>query len=211
MKTQKYGKLTAGIVFAWFALALTASASHLFRANPNAPPLALGVGALIPLVLFVLWFAISNGFRQFVLSLNPSAVTNVHSWRVVGFVFLVLYSYGILPGIFALPAGWGDIAIGATAPLVALKLANPEHRKSFMLWQILGISDLVMAMILAATASLIDPHGVPTNAMTVLPLSLIPTFGVPLLLCLHIVCIAQATRWKEPQQLQASEPLPARA
>ena len=31
--------------------------------------------------------------------------------------------------------------------------------------------------------------------MTVLPLSLIPTFAVPLLLILHVICIAQARQW----------------
>ena len=29
-----------------------------------------------------------------------------------------MYTYGVLPGIFAWPAGLGDMAIGATAPLV---------------------------------------------------------------------------------------------
>jgi hypothetical protein len=33
--------------------------------------------------------------------------------------------------------------------------------------------------------------------MTVLPLSLIPTFAVPLLFILHVICIAQARRWSE--------------
>jgi hypothetical protein len=31
--------------------------------------------------------------------------------------------------------------------------------------------------------------------MRVLPLNLIPTFVVPLLLILHLICIAQARRW----------------
>jgi hypothetical protein len=31
--------------------------------------------------------------------------------------------------------------------------------------------------------------------MTVLPMSYIPTFAVPLFLILHIICIAQARRW----------------
>jgi hypothetical protein len=35
--------------------------------------------------------------------------------------------------------------------------------------------------------------------MTVLPLSLIPTFAVPLLFILHFICIAQALRWPTPQ------------
>lgn len=32
--------------------------------------------------------------------------------------------------------------------------------------------------------------------MTVLPLSLIPTFAVPLLLILHVIAMAQAARWQ---------------
>ena len=33
-------------------------------------------------------------------------------------------------------------------------------------------------------------------AMTVLPLSLIPTFLVPLFFILHLICIAQARAWR---------------
>jgi hypothetical protein len=48
---------------------------------------------------------------------------------------------------------------------------------------------------LGALAGVIDPHGIPTGAMTVLPMSYIPTFAVPVLFILHIICIAQARRW----------------
>ena len=77
----------------------------------------------------------------------------------------------------------------------ALRLANPAHRKGFILWQVLGITDLVNALAMGTLAGVIDPHGVPTGAMTVLPMSYIPTFAVPLFLILHIICIAQARRW----------------
>ena len=43
-------------------------------------------------------------------------------------MFVVLYGFGILPGVFALPAGLGDMAIGATAPFIAWKLADAAHR-----------------------------------------------------------------------------------
>jgi hypothetical protein len=48
---------------------------------------------------------------------------------------------------------------------------------------------------LGTLAGLFNPHGIANSAMTVLPLSLIPTFAVPLLLTLHVICIAQARRW----------------
>jgi hypothetical protein len=197
MTNAKYGKLAAQLIGAWFILALSLSALHVFSTDPSQPPLAFGLAVLLPLVVFATWYGSSESFRQFVLSLNPRTLTLIQSWRVVGYTFLVLYAYGILPGIFALPAGWGDIAIGATAPLVALRLATSGHRRSFLLWQALGILDLVMAVTLGTTSRLLSPQATPISAMTVLPLSLIPTFGVPLFIILHVICIAQARRWPE--------------
>jgi len=203
----KYAKLTSRLIFVWFLITLTASALHIFSTAPDQPPIALGLAVLIPIGIFVIWSASSQPFRQFLLSLNSRTLTFVQAWRIAGFVFLVLYAYNILPGQLALPAGWGDIVIGATAPLVALKLANPNHRKSFIFWQLLGIADLVNAVAMGVTARLINPHGIATSAMTVLPMSLIPTFAVPLFLILHFISIAQARQWQEQQYPRVAEPL----
>lgn len=203
---SKYAMLTSGIIAAWFVFSLGASARHLYVSAPNRPPLPLGLAALTPIVLFLAWFCSSAKFRQFALSLSPRLLTVVQSWRIEGFTFLALAAYGILPGLFAQPAGWGDIAIGVTAPFVALGLAVPGHRKSFILWQILGITDLVTAVALGVLASVISPHGIAAGAMTVLPMSLIPTFEVPLFLILHIICIAQAVRWPEVALSVSSAP-----
>lgn len=195
MTNVRYGKLAAWLIAAWFVFTLSASALHVFRADQTQPPVLLGFAALTPVVVFAVWFRASAGFRQFTESLNPATLTFVQSWRIAGFVFLALYVYAILPGVFALSAGWGDVFIGATAPLVALRFANPEHRRSFIFWQVLGILDLVLALTFGATAGLIDPHSIPATPLTMLPLSLIPTFAVPLLLILHIISIGQARRW----------------
>src|ERR1700719_705862 len=197
---SKYAKLSAGLLAAWLVFALSSSALHLYENAPNTPPIALGLAVVTPVVLFLVWFASSPGFRQFVLSLSPRAVTLVQSVRVAGIIFLALGTYKILPAYFALSAGWGDIIIGATAPFAALRLvnpglANPAHRKAFLFWQFLGIADLVNALALGTLAGVIDPHGIPTAAMAVLPMSYITTFAVPVFLILHIICIAQTRRW----------------
>src|SRR5258708_33653286 len=150
-------------------------------------------------------------FTLFAMPSNPRTLTFVHSWRIAGFTFLALYAAGLLPGVFALPAGWGDIAIGATAPLAALKLANFSRRRGFILWQILGIFDLVTAVTLGTTARWISPNEVATALMTVLPLSLIPTFAVPLFIVLHVLCIAQARQWKAGEYSHVGEQLQASA
>src|SRR5260370_35795332 len=88
------------------------------------------------------------------------------------------------------------MAIGVTASFVAWKLADPDHRNGFLLWQMLGILDLVTAVGVGTTAGLLSPHGPSMAATTVLPLSLVPTFLVPLFLRLHGICIAQARSWR---------------
>lgn len=193
---SKYAKLTAVLITAWFVFSITASGLRWYKTGPSQPPLAFGLAAVTPIVLFVAWFALSPQFRQFLLSLDPRMMTFVQSWRFAGIAFVVAAAYGILPRFFAWPAGWGDMLIGLTAPFAAASLASANHRRRFILWQLLGIADLVNAMALGTLAGFIDPHGIPTSPMTVLPLSFIPTFGVPLFLILHVVSIAQARQWR---------------
>jgi hypothetical protein len=192
---SKYAKLSTGLLAGWLVFALSSSALHLYENAPNTPPIALGLAVVTPVVLFLVWFASSPRFRQFVLSLSPRTVTLVQSVRIAGIVFLALGTYKILPAYFALSAGWGDIIVGATAPFAALWLASPAHRKGFIFWQFLGIADLVNALALGTLAGFIDPHGISTAPMAVLPMSYITTFAVPVFLILHIICIAQARRW----------------
>lgn len=192
---MNYAKLTLGIIVGWFLFALSASALHLFQNDSNRIGAAVGIAALVPVIVFSLWFAASESFRGFALSLNPRILTSAQAWRIVGFTFVLLEARGVLPAVFALAAGYGDMTIGATAAFVAWKLAEPAHRNSFILWQMLGILDLVVAVSLGTTAVLLSPQGPSTAPMTVLPLSLIPTFLVPLFVMLHVICIAQARTW----------------
>jgi hypothetical protein len=207
MTNAKYAKLTTGLILVWFLFSLTASVLHIFATAPDQPPLPVGLAVLVPIVIFVVWSITSQSFRQFLLSLDLRTLTIVQAWRIAGLAFLALYTYNILPGQFALPAGWGDIAIGATAPLVAMKFANSRHKKSFIFWQLLGITDLVLAVGSGVTTQLINPHGIATSAMTVLPMSLIPTFAVPLFMILHFISIAQARQWQEQPHPSVGEPL----
>ncbi|HEX4037875.1 MAG TPA: hypothetical protein VHX37_07435 [Acidobacteriaceae bacterium] len=202
----RYAKLTITLIAAWFVVSLAASALHLYQAVPGRPPLALGIAALTPLVLFFIGYAAAPGYRAFIRTLDPRTLTLLQSWRIAGFVFVVLAAYGILPNLFAQPAGWGDFFIGATAPLAALVLAQPSHRSTFVFWQILGMADLITAVTLGPLAQVIHPQGLPTSPMTVLPLSMIPTFAVPLFFLIHFICISQALRWPASPVVPAVQP-----
>jgi hypothetical protein len=193
---KSYKKLVSALIGGWFAVALSASALRFFENDSNRIGLEVALAALAPVVLFAVWFAASPDFRKFTLSLNPSILTVAQSWRILGFVFVLMEAHGSLPARFALPAGYGDMAIGSTAVVAAWKLANAERRNGFVLWHALGIADLVIAVTLGVTARVLDGGAASMLPLTVLPLSLVPTFLVPLFVMLHIICIAQARAWR---------------
>ena len=184
--------LTAAVLAAWFFLALGGSLLGAFDSGPR-PPLPLGLAAVVPVAAFVACYLTSARFREFVLSLDLRVLTLTQTFRVVGIVFVILYFLGALPGVFALPAGWGDFAVGVTAPVVAWYWKRPFPYRTFVVWNVLGILDLVTAMSLGVLASA-TPVGalagdVTTRLMGQFPLSLIPTFFVPLLLIFHLIAL----------------------
>ena|ERR1035437_9517277 len=117
-----------------------------------------------------------------------------------GLGFLSLYAHGVLPGLFAFPAGLGDIAIGVSAPWVVLGLIrHPAFVTSrrFVTWNILGIVDLVAAVSMGTICSGFIPGltgSVTTGPMAQLPLVLIPAYFVPFFIILHVAALAQARR-----------------
>jgi hypothetical protein len=188
--------LTVAMLSLWFFVALGGSVLGVFDSD-RRPPIPLGAAAILPVVIFAIAYLKWAEFRQFVLASNLRVLTLAQIWRVGGIVFLMLYHEGVLPGVFALPAGWGDIAIGATAPLVAWAISSKKNflKQIFVLWNVLGMLDLVMAVSLGILASA-GPLGIlagdiTTRAMGTFPLSLIPTFFVPLLMILHLIALGR--------------------
>jgi hypothetical protein len=203
----RYRKPVAFLLVAWFVFTFAAAAAGFYKpgSGPLPAPAPLGLSVLLPIVIFWIWMAASPSFRAFALSLSPRTLTIVQSWRVLGFVFLALAANGLLPYTFAGPAGWGDLFIGATAPWVALNwAADPQRRGRFVFWNLLGVTDLVMAVTLGVLSSegpagILVRNGLTTRVVTELPLSLIPTFGVPLFLILHSIVLAQGARERSVQ------------
>jgi hypothetical protein len=115
-----------------------------------------------------------------------------HAFRVAGLAFLITMGLGYLPALFALPAGLGDIAVGIAAPFVARRLAQGAGYRRALWFNALGIIDLVVALGLGGLTGFQIIHVAPAiDALTQLPLALIPTAAVPLLLALHIVSARQ--------------------
>lgn len=190
----------AVVLAIWLALVLLLGAGGAFVTPPGAVPLPIAIGVAAPLIVFLVAFWVSSAFRAFVMASDLPLVTAVQAWRFAGSSFLALYAHGVLPGVFIWPAGLGDMAIGLTAPWVALALIRrpgfPPSRL-FVVWNLLGILDLVVAVSIAAlNASLAaGAAGEVTIApIAQMPLVLIPAYLVPLFVILHLAALFQARR-----------------
>ncbi len=168
----------------WLLLALLIGASGLLASIP--PPFPQAVLFSLVVALFLLFWR-SLLFREWMLSVDIRVLILIHVSRFVGIYFLVLYSRGDLPYTFAVPGGWGDIVVAATAIPVSLFLQNEGaiSRRILFLWNLFGLADILLVIATASRLAMANPESM--TALTRLPLSLLPTFLVPIILFTHII------------------------
>jgi len=179
--TAGAGYVVIGAV--WFLIALTlGAAGYVERWRPPTPQAVL-VGLT---VLLLVAFAAISHFRRWLLALDLRWLVGLHVTRFVGFYFLlVYYRDGALPRAFAVPGGWGDIVV-ATLALILVATGKLEPRRRLVAaWNTLGLLDILFVVATATRLTLADPDSM--NALLRLPLSLLPTFLVPLIIVGHVV------------------------
>jgi len=167
----------------WFLVALGLGATGRVASwRPPVPQLVL-VGLTV--LLLVVWVALPS-FRRWLLALDLRWLIALHLTRFVGIYFLfVYYRDGTLPRAFAVPGGWGDIIVATLAfGLLAAGKLEPKHWL-VGLWNTLGLIDILFVVATASRLALADPDSL--NALLRLPLSLLPTFLVPLIIADHVV------------------------
>jgi hypothetical protein len=183
------------VIAAWAVLIVVLNAFGLFATNPDKPPLPLLIAVVGPPVLFGIAYWSSPAVRAVSLGQDLVLITAMQGWRLIGAMFLVLMWFRMLPGTFAWPAGVGDTIVGAYAPFVTVAVARqtPTWRKHVVLLSVLGLLDFVGAIgggVLSGRSPIGFLHGdVTTDIMQQLPLSLIPTFGVPFWTIIHIISL----------------------
>lgn len=110
--------------------------------------------------------------------------------RIVGMAFIVALVAGILPPLFALPAGLGDMAVGVAVFRAHRLTATGRPVRTLVAVNVLGIVDLVTALAIGGLTRYGLIHASPdTSAIGRLPFALILTVGVPLFLACHIISL----------------------
>jgi hypothetical protein len=191
---------SGGVLAAW-AATTSVLAIKGFYLPPDAgspPPIGFQLG--IALLVMAVCLALSPTLRG--LLGNRKNLIRLNVWRLEGVVFLLLMLTGQVPALWALPAGTGDMLIGASAFWVASRLDAPGGRRRAIIFNLLGLTDLVIAVTLGVTT---NPgaaqlfHTTPSaELLTHFPLALVPGFLVPLAVMLHVVSLWQlwGRSWK---------------
>ncbi len=178
------------VFWIWFAAAVFVGQQRLLqRLPPFAGPLILA--ALTALVLLG-YFRLA-ALRQWFDRLDLRHLVLGHVSRFVGIYFLLLYFRGELPYSFAVPAGVGDIVVALAALLVVfLPLGYERRHRLISIWNIVGLTDILLVVATAIRLNLVDPWQL--RALTRLPLSLLPTFLVPLIIATHVIIFTRIAR-----------------
>ncbi len=188
--SRPQNKVLAAIII-WYALAIFAGGSGLtLHMVPPLPQIILF--GLVVLLLLLYW--LSQSFRKWVLSVNIKLLIAVHLTRFVGFYFLFLYSRGQLPYDFAVLGGWGDIIVASTALLVILlaPLVGKSGWLIYFIWNFIGLVDILFVIATATRLTIADPQSM--SELLKLPLSLLPTFLVPIIIFTHIIIFIRLYR-----------------
>ncbi len=185
-----------GLLLIWLAAAYAIGSGGLLANQQQSVLAPIALSAFGPVALFLLAYRMSARFRGLVLAQDLKTLTSLQHWRVIGFVFLPLYFFGVLPGLFAWPAGLGDLAIGLATPFIVARLArNPEFAASrgFLRFNLLGLFDFAVAITTAGLTAGAIPElaagGPSSAALDLWPLNLFPSFIVPIFIILHLAVL----------------------
>jgi len=201
---------TAVVLFLWFSLIVVLGQNGFFIPEPGQPPAMLFVSGAVALALFAVAYRYQSSFRSYILSLDMRLLVMMHGTRTLGLGFVMLYSIGQLPAIFALMAGFGD-AIAAIWAIAMSYYWFTHHRglsrKMLLRWNHFGLVDFILALSIGALSQiggLFHIAGGPTSELVVMmPIVLIPGFLVQVLVITHIIIYLQLrNNWKDQDMIK---------
>jgi hypothetical protein len=198
--------LMATILAIWLIASPTLStvmSQYLPSLRSGAPHIGTFPLILSPIVIGLLLLRLPV-WRQIVDAVPLHWLTAIQAYRVVGTaIFLPLMTMGILPAYFAIPASYGDLIPGVSAPLVAYWIWKHSDALTARLRQrawswaialnIFGLLDFIVALGIGSGALysglsyiLFGERQIVTAHFAYFPLSLIPLFLVPIGIVLHL-------------------------
>jgi hypothetical protein len=186
-------------VIGWFLLALALASADAYRGTADRIP-SIQYGILVPILIGGLLIWRSPRLARIIDAVPQQWLIGVQLYRVIGAIFLILYGAGKLPGLFAWPAGLGDVLVGVLAPVVAVAYAREPRKNADLVfaWNLFGLADLVVALttgfLTSPSAFQLFAFDLPNELISRFPLVLVPVFLVPVSILLHLASLAKLGR-----------------
>lgn len=181
----------------WFFAAFVLSAMGYVRGA-----LPLGIVASLTVACGIALLS-SESAQKVAAHGSLRGIVAFHLIRILaGIAFLSEAAAGTLPRNIAIGAGIGDIAVGLLAiPLLvfAFPIDTDLKRRVVLAWNAVALADILL--VLTGGAATIGARSDALLRMTELPMSLLPTFVVPLVLVTHGIIFWRLLR-------KEREPLP---
>jgi len=181
----------------------------LFLSRVSPVPL-LPLAIFLPVIIGTPILLFSKRMGQVLDAMPASWLIALQLYRVFGGVFLVGWARNVIPGVFALPAGIGDVITGLLVVPIAISVAadTPESRRAAIGWNVFGLLDFAVAisialMIAPGPLQLIAPS-IPNTTAGVYPNVMIPVFAVPSSILLHALSLRQLRRRSTAWSLRPS-------
>lgn len=195
-RTPRPGAVAAALG-GWLIASFVLGGAGVFRASAETalPPIIFGIA--VPILIGSALLVRLPSLRLLGDAVPPHWAIAAQAARVFGAMFLVLMAQDKLPGEFAHLAGYGDVLVGAAAPVVAYWYLRrrPSSRPVAIGFNVLGLADLVLGVgtgILAAPGALRQIFTAPsTEIMALFPMVLFSLFLVPLVTLIHVFSLRQ--------------------
>jgi hypothetical protein len=198
----------------WLAVVWGAAINGVFRGGIVPVPLT-PLAIFLPVIIGVPILLRSRRIGQVLDAMPASWLVALQVYRVLGSAFLIGWALGAVPGIFALPAGIGDVITGLLALPAAIAVAagTIEGRKAAIAWNIFGLLDFTVAISLGLATSpgplqLIVPS-IPNTTAGIYPTVMIPAFAVPTSILLHALSLRQL--YRRARRVETAAPVEALA
>lgn len=190
---DKTARVVGVVLAVWLAAAIAFGLSGVLQ---RLPARTIAVPAIGLTLLTLAAVAAIGPLRRWVMEVDLRVLVALHVTRFVGIAFLIYARRGLLPEELARSAAFGDIAVAITALLVLgmLSVPMPRQPRSLIAWNLFGLVDIVMVLWRGMQAASADPESM--RQMTLLPLSLLPTFLVPLIIATHVILFVRIWRMR---------------
>lgn len=183
-------------------LILVAIASHNGFFDKVMLPPKIVLTTTLPLAIFVTIIYSTKICKKANAVLELEDLVKIHIFRLIGSTFIILFLYDLLPPVFALFAGIGDVLTAISSIFVAKAIGNKKNyaRKLTYIWNTFGLVDILItsAMAIIFTKISIDNNTQGVEFLAEFPFCFIPAFAPPTIIFLHLLVYRKLSSKKQP-------------